>query len=125
MCFSSSVDLVINAPGVCCIFRASPKMAPLTETETGELSDRILQRLLQTQYACSSLAQMSGGTANFVFRGLLTEPLPHALDGIETGTAKKTVIVKHSAAFLSVNRDFAVDASRCVSFLGHVDTPGG
>jgi hypothetical protein len=86
-------------------------MTTLSEAEEAALSTELLQQLSQTPYACLSLTQLSGGSANFVYRGTLTRPLSPG-DG-HTTTAK-TVIIKHSKGFLSVSRDFALDVTRCV-----------
>ncbi|KAF3017071.1 hypothetical protein E8E14_006232 [Neopestalotiopsis sp. 37M] len=51
----------------------------------------VLQRLSQTRYACSSLSTLATRPANFVYRGVLIEPLP-----AKDGSAATSVIVKHS-----------------------------
>jgi hypothetical protein len=66
---------------------------------------QIMQDLSKTPYACSSLAILSGGTANFLFRGSLIQPLHNGA---------KTIIVKHSKEYVSANRDFPLDISRCI-----------
>jgi hypothetical protein len=63
--------------------------------------------LFHTIYACSSLTLLSGGTANFLFRGILAQPL-------EDGT--KTIVLKHSEEFVAANRNFELDVTRCVRF---------
>ncbi|PWY78442.1 phosphotransferase enzyme family protein [Aspergillus sclerotioniger CBS 115572] len=65
----------------------------------------IFKDLSETPYACSSLTPLSGGTANFVYRALLSHPLP---DGTTS------VIVKHSEAFVASNREFKLPAERCL-----------
>jgi hypothetical protein len=85
-------------------------MAPLTEDEEHELAQQILNQLAQTPYACSALTKLSGGTANFLYRGVLLRPLK-----VEADTkAAQTVIIKRSTGFAAVNRDFPLDVSRCV-----------
>ncbi|KAK4160448.1 kinase-like domain-containing protein [Cladorrhinum sp. PSN259] len=84
-------------------------MAPLTQAEEASISASILQELSETPYACSSLTQLTGGTANFVYRGNLARPFP-ANDGL---TIAKTVIIKHSTAFAAINPDFPLDITRC------------
>jgi hypothetical protein len=79
----------------------------LNQEEKDQFGRNIVQQLSQTPYACPSLTILSGGTANFLFRGTLSQPLP---DGA------KTVVVKHSKKFVSANRNFQLDISRCVSF---------
>ena len=68
--------------------------------------DTILSELSTTPYACSSVEQLSGGTANFVFRGTLLQPLP---DGTTT------VVVKHTEDYVASNREFKLSAERCVT----------
>ncbi|TRX87789.1 hypothetical protein FHL15_011327 [Xylaria flabelliformis] len=81
-------------------------MAPLTETEEQTLIQQVLDQLADSPYACSALIKLSGGTANFLYRGTLKEPLS---DGGDTGT----VIVKVSTGFVATNKDFLLDVSRC------------
>jgi hypothetical protein len=90
-------------------------MGPLQQAEKDVLSAQILQKLSQTLYASSSLTELSGGTANFVFRGILAQPLPIQDRSIATST--KSVIIKHSTDFAAINRDSPLDISRCVSSL--------
>ncbi|KAL6879291.1 kinase-like domain-containing protein [Trichoderma novae-zelandiae] len=79
-------------------------MPPLSEAEEDALSHQILDQLAQTPYACSTLTKLSGGTANFLYRGVLLQPLEDA----------QTVVIKHSTGFAAVNRGFPLDVSRCV-----------
>ncbi|OJK03274.1 hypothetical protein ASPACDRAFT_23693 [Aspergillus aculeatus ATCC 16872] len=65
----------------------------------------IIRELEHTRYACSSLTRLSGGTVNFVFRGLLSRPL-------EDGT--KSVIIKHAEGYTATNRNFKLTAERCL-----------
>ena len=88
-------------------------MAPLDQPENDELSSRVSQHLSHTRYACSSLTRLSSGTTNFVFRGILAQPLLRYQDGM-TASAAHTIIVKHSTDYVAVNRDFPLDVSRCV-----------
>lgn len=84
-------------------------MAPPDQFEEDAILSGVLQELSVTPYACSSLTKLTGGTANFVYRGALTQPLV-AQDGSTAGT----VIIKHSTNFVAVNRDFPLDVMRCV-----------
>lgn len=70
-----------------------------------QITTTITQNLSTTPFACSSLTRLSGGTANFVYRGELQLPL-------EDGT--KTVIIKHAEEFLALMTDFKLTADRCV-----------
>lgn len=70
-----------------------------------EVKDAVASEISSSPFACSSLTQLSGGTANFVYRGVLSRPLPN-------GTT--TVIVKHAEEYLASNSDFKLTAERCV-----------
>ncbi|CAM1508891.1 Fc.00g026300.m01.CDS01 [Cosmosporella sp. VM-42] len=85
-------------------------MASLTQTERDEIVAQILQDLSQTSFACTSLTPVSGGTVNFVFRGILTRHFPSRN---ETSMVK-TIIIKHARNHLSGNKNYAIDASRCI-----------
>ena len=80
-------------------------------TPDPEITSPILDELLSTPYACSSLSRLSGGTANFVYRGTLRVPLDDP-----AGTSNSTVILKHAEEFLAGFRDFKLTADRCVCF---------
>lgn len=79
--------------------------------------DTILSELSTTAYACSSVEQLSGGTANFVFRGTLLRSRP---DGTTT------VVIKHTEDYIASNREFKLSAQRCVMApaLIHNEYPG-
>ncbi|KAJ8133399.1 hypothetical protein O1611_g217 [Lasiodiplodia mahajangana] len=85
-------------------------MAPLTEEEEQELTHKLLDQLSQTQYACSAVTKLSGGTANFVYRGELLQPLRGHTDLV----SPNTVVIKLSTSFAAVNRDFPLDITRCI-----------
>ncbi|KAL3466483.1 kinase-like domain-containing protein [Aspergillus heterothallicus] len=70
-----------------------------------DVKDAVANELADSPYPCSTLTQLSGGTANFVYRGALAEPLP---DGTTT------VIVKHAEDYIASNRDFKLSAQRCL-----------
>ncbi|KAL2820801.1 kinase-like domain-containing protein [Aspergillus cavernicola] len=67
--------------------------------------DTVAEELSSTQYACSQLLRLSGGTANFVYRGTLSKPL-------NDGTV--IVIVKHAEDYIASNKDFKLSATRCL-----------
>lgn len=73
-----------------------------------EIQEKISNDLADTPFACGNLTQLSGGTANFVYRGLLSTPLP---DGTTT------VIIKHAEDYLASNEDFKLSAKRCVCII--------
>ena len=80
----------------------------LQQAEKDQFGIEIAQELSQTRYTCSELTLLGGGTANFLFRGILAQPL-------QDGT--KTVVIKHSKEYVAVNRHFEMNVSRCVSFF--------
>lgn len=82
-------------------------MAPLTTLETDSITTQVLQELAETPYACSELVRVSGGTGNFVYRGI-----PVARDN--SSSASQSIIIKHSKDYVPGNKDFGLDASRCV-----------
>ncbi len=83
-------------------------MAPLEPEEKERLLASVVHELSLTPYACSKLEPLLSGTTNFTFRGHLTTVLPE--------TQEQTVVVKHTTSYVALNKDFAIDVSRCVSF---------
>lgn len=72
----------------------------------------LLSALSQTPYACSELIKLNGGTANFLYRGTLLQPLDPQDAAPDSTTG--TVVIKHSEGFSPGNRDFLLDITRCV-----------
>lgn len=77
------------------------------QEQDAEITTPFLNELSTTPYACSTLTRLSGGTANFVYRGELRQPL-------DDGTT--TVVLKHAEEFLAGWREFRLTADRCVCF---------
>ncbi|KAF8854704.1 hypothetical protein BDZ45DRAFT_596667 [Acephala macrosclerotiorum] len=79
--------------------------------------DAIIQKVQESindgPYACSTLVKLSGGTANFVYRGTLVTPLK---DGTET------VVIKHTEAYVASNPNFKLSDSRCQQILSALKT---
>ena len=71
-----------------------------------EISVQLQESLKEAPYACSSLQSLSGGTANFVYRGTLVRPLED--DGATT------IIIKHSEPYVAQNPAFKLTTDRCV-----------
>jgi hypothetical protein len=71
--------------------------------EQDQVRDEVEQQLAQTSFQCSSLSRLSGGTANFVYRGTPLNGNP------------ESIIIKHTKNYLSSNASFKLDAERCVS----------
>ncbi|KAK8020234.1 hypothetical protein PG990_005372 [Apiospora arundinis] len=85
-------------------------MAPLTEAEERALAQRVRDQLAPTIYAVTSLTRLSGGTANFLYRGTLLQP---RAGDTSMAAAAKTVVLKQSTEFVAINRDFPLDITRC------------
>ncbi|OAA56860.1 Protein kinase-like domain protein [Cordyceps fumosorosea ARSEF 2679] len=81
-------------------------MAPLEPEEKARLVASISHELASTPYACTDLEPLLSGTTNFTFRGRLIAALPE--------TEEQTVIVKHTTSYVALNKDFAIDISRCL-----------
>lgn len=77
-----------------------------------EIREEIFQELLQTQFACSSLVRLSGGTANFVYRGQLA-------------STNDSIIIKHTKDYLASNASFKLHITRCVSAIPRNTTDCG
>ncbi|TQV95329.1 hypothetical protein V2A60_009637 [Cordyceps javanica] len=80
-------------------------MAPLEPDAKERLVASIVRELSATSFACSHLEPLLSGTTNFTFRGCLTTALPE--------TQEQTVIIKHTTSYVALNKDFAIDVSRC------------
>jgi hypothetical protein len=70
----------------------------------------LLQQLENTAFACSSLIRFSGGSANYVYRGILMHAMPTRGDARDM----ESVIVKYSLGHVPGNAKFKLDLSRCV-----------
>jgi hypothetical protein len=80
----------------------------MAQETADEVSKKVQESLKSSPYACNSLIKLSGGTANFVYRGTLLTPLD---DGAQT------IIIKHTEGYVATSPDFKLTATRCVSFL--------
>jgi len=92
-------------------------MAAFGEAKLAELSAELLEALEKTEYPCSSLTLLTGGSINLVYRGILKTP----------NSARDTVIIKLAASFLAINPAFEIDASRSVRrfILDHCSSAPG
>ncbi|KAF3049351.1 hypothetical protein E8E11_004134 [Didymella keratinophila] len=88
-------------------------MPPLTKDEIQQLTAEIQKAIARTDFACSSLTWVPGGSVSFIFRGDLESPLS-LRDGSMLRSVLKSVIVKKATEFAAVNRDFALDSGRSV-----------
>ncbi|KAI0901885.1 kinase-like domain-containing protein [Annulohypoxylon nitens] len=69
-----------------------------------EITSAVLKTLKGTPYEASSLEVLSGGTANFIYRATLAQPL-------EDGT--QNVLLKHSEDYIANSPSFKLTLSRC------------
>lgn len=85
-------------------------MSPPNEEDEQTFAQQILDELAHTAYACSGLTKLSGGTANFLYRGTLLKPLKADTDT----KAAQTVVIKRSTNYVATNRNFPLDVTRCI-----------
>lgn len=76
---------------------------PLPEN-IAQISALVKAELAETAFACDDLVPLTGGNANFVFRGHLAKPLAD-------GTTR--ILIKHGEGYVSSNPSFALPTSRC------------
>ncbi|KAH8130402.1 hypothetical protein FP744_10009295 [Trichoderma asperellum] len=82
----------------------------LSEEDERAFTQRVLDELAHTPYSCSGLTKLSGGTANFLYRGTLLKPL----EGDANEKVAQTLVVKRSTDYVATNRDFPLDITRCI-----------
>ncbi|KAK0637308.1 kinase-like domain-containing protein [Bombardia bombarda] len=76
----------------------------MAHPESARQALEIQRELSNTKYACSVLEPLSGGTVNYIFKGLLTQPL-------EDGTTE--IAIKHGEGFIASNPGFELTTARC------------
>ena len=76
----------------------------MDEVTNDPMIHRLKDALTNTAYACSSFDRLSGGTANFTYRGYLEIPE----DGISS------IVIKHSEPYIARVPSWPLDISRCV-----------
>jgi hypothetical protein len=86
-------------------------MAPPTPDE---ILNKVQESLEEGPFACTSLVVLTGGNANFLYRGTLVTPL---VDGPET------VVIKHTEDFVASMPDWDLTTTRCVSSPSHEPAP--
>jgi hypothetical protein len=77
----------------------------MDQQTANQIKSTALEWLEETPFAPTSLEQLSGGTANFVYRAHLAQPL-------DDGTTD--VLVKHGEGYSASSPDFPLATSRCV-----------
>jgi hypothetical protein len=78
----------------------------MSEEVVDDMAVKVRTQLNNTKYACSSWELLTGGSANFIYRGVLDTPLP---DGTEA------VAIKHGEGYVASNPGFPIPTTRCVS----------
>ncbi|KAJ4391434.1 hypothetical protein N0V93_005051 [Gnomoniopsis smithogilvyi] len=76
----------------------------MTGISTDEIATRITKELASTTFGCSVLTPLSGGTANFIFKGQLLKPL-------DDGTTE--VVVKHGEGYSASSSSLKLSTDRC------------
>ncbi|KAK0710694.1 kinase-like domain-containing protein [Lasiosphaeris hirsuta] len=74
-------------------------------TGSDDISSQVKDELRGTSFECDEVAVLTGGNANFVFRGHLAKPLP---------SGAEHVLIKHGEGYVSSNPSFKLPTSRCV-----------
>ncbi|KAK7731624.1 hypothetical protein SLS63_005310 [Diaporthe eres] len=77
----------------------------MAEPTADEIASQVTRELGQTAFACTSLTPLSGGHANFIFRGKLQKPL-------DDGTAE--IAIKHGEGFVALSPGLKLSTSRCI-----------
>ncbi|KAH8783306.1 kinase-like domain-containing protein [Diaporthe sp. PMI_573] len=77
----------------------------MAEPTADEMASQVTQELGPTAFACTSLTPLSGGNANFIFRGKLQKPL-------DDGTAE--IAIKHGEGFVALSPSIKLPTSRCI-----------
>ncbi|KAB5566758.1 kinase-like domain-containing protein [Coniochaeta sp. 2T2.1] len=77
----------------------------LLPDNVNEISAKVLEALVGTPHECVTLAPLSGGNANFSFRGQLAQ---HAIQGDD-----EFILVKHGEDYLARNQRQQVTTDRC------------
>lgn len=76
------------------------------------VANDILTALKDTPFACSKLDRLSGGHANWTYRG-------HLVNALENG--QNSVVIKHAEGYIPSNPDYKLDVGRAVSATFLVD----
>lgn len=79
-----------------------------------EIKTLIIDVLASTTLACSDLTPLSGGTANFIFKGKLRKAL-------DDGTTE--VVIKHGEGYSASFSSLKLSTDRCVSAVDNLKPP--
>lgn len=72
------------------------------------IANNIVQALKKTDWRLSRIERISGGNANFTYRGWLKKPAGYK-------ESYDTIIIKHAEPYVALNREWAIDVERAVS----------
>lgn len=93
-------------------------MAPTEE----EVLAKVQESLTHRAYKCTSLTKLSGGTANYVYRGVLAGNVSQndtvkqiLIDAAPLQDGTKSIVIKHTPPYVASNPAFSLTADRCVS----------
>jgi hypothetical protein len=103
------INIFLSSKTTLGYFHYSPRTRQLTMASDAQIESSVIAQLASTEYACSSITRLNGGTANFVYRG---QPNKNNHDD-----SSGVIIIKHTQDFVALNRSFNLDAERCVSCL--------
>lgn len=88
-------------------------MPSLSEDEAQQLTTETKEAIASTDFACSSLTRIPGGSSSFIFRGDFVSPLSSHIGAI-LKSVSRSVVVKKATNFAAVNRKFALESGRSV-----------
>lgn len=78
----------------------------MAESTPETIATQITKELASTSLGCSALTPLSGGTANFIFKGQL-------LKSLDDGTTE--VVIKHGEGYSASFSSLKLSTDRCVS----------
>ncbi|KAK0748875.1 kinase-like domain-containing protein [Apiosordaria backusii] len=81
-------------------------MASKSHPKSHQVAEQVQEELSSTPYKLTSLQPLSGGLANFIFKGRLTNPLPNS---------SYEVAIKHGESFIAgmPDSDWVIPTTRC------------
>ena len=72
------------------------------------IASSIVQALKKTPWRLSRIERITGGNANFTYRGWLKKPAGYK-------ESYDTIIIKHAEPYVALNQEWKVDVTRSVS----------
>ena len=71
------------------------------------IANSIVEALKKTEWRLSRIERISGGNANFTYRGWLKKPAGYK-------ESYDTIVIKHAEPYVASNQQWAIDVSRSV-----------